>query len=273
MSEIKGREAEISLLDIWTIIAEQRRLLLVAWAVCVLLAIAYVMFTKPVYQATAYLLPPTQKDVQALNILTLYSNSNSNSKSFQVNFNYTPEQAYQLLLQTLRSRASRQKFYDANHIANQLNDGGEKDDMVFEEKFHQKLQVLQDVKHKENENFVEVSFEGENAELSAAWVNAFIAQSAKQTRDMLASDVRGQVNGFIQSLQSEIDGKLTMAKQRRLDRIARLREALRVAKVISQKDTQAIRANGLSMMADEVPLYLLGESALEAELNPHWKLN
>ncbi|MDQ7059364.1 MAG: Wzz/FepE/Etk N-terminal domain-containing protein [Ghiorsea sp.] len=260
---VEVKQGEISLLDLWNIIVAQRRLLLVVWVICVLLAIAYVMFTKPVYQATAYLLPPTQKDVQALNIQALYSNSNS--RSFQVS--YTPEQVYQLLLQTLRSRASRQKFYDANHITDQLNDGDKKDDMVFEKLFHQKLQVLQDVKDKENKKFVEVSFEGESAALSTAWVNAFIAQSARQTRDILISDVSAKAKGLIQSLQAKIDSKLTMAKQRRLDRIAKLKEALRVAKVISQKDKQVIRTNGLSMMADEVPLYLLGESALQAELS------
>ncbi|MDQ7002795.1 MAG: Wzz/FepE/Etk N-terminal domain-containing protein, partial [Ghiorsea sp.] len=124
MSEVKGRESEISLLDLWNMIVAQRRLLLVVWAVCVLLAIAYVMFTKPVYQATAYLLPPTQKDVQALNIHS---------------YGYAPEHVYALLLQTLRSRVNRKQFYDASHIADQLNDGDKKDDMVFEMQFHQKL--------------------------------------------------------------------------------------------------------------------------------------
>ncbi|MDQ7001103.1 MAG: GNVR domain-containing protein, partial [Ghiorsea sp.] len=81
------------------------------------------------------------------------------------------------------------------------------------------------------------------------------------------SDVRAQVNGLIQSLEATINGKLAMAKLRRLDRIAQLKEALHVAKVIGQKDRQVIRSNGLSMMAGKVPLYLLGESALQAELS------
>lgn len=278
MTETKSNE--ISLVDLWKILTSQKSIFFYAWLACITLGIVYVLVAKPVYQAEAFLLPPTMQDIQPLNI-TISNNSNkSNSYNNANNPNisndaaqygqYNPKQVYNLFVQTLNSRANRKKFYEANNIASKL--GYEKGNEVdfFERNFHDKLIVSRNLKNKELEGFVSISFEGPDAELASQWVNDFVDVTVLHVRSNLIREVFARLESDKRDVKDAIAGKLLLAQKRRADRVIELKEALVVAKALSEHDRQAnsrLRSDGLTMNTDNLPLYMLSEAVLEAEIN------
>ena len=62
------REDEIDLFELWDILWQQKKLIIMVTLLVVMMAVGYLMVTKPVYKAEVFFLPPLQQDVQALNL-------------------------------------------------------------------------------------------------------------------------------------------------------------------------------------------------------------
>ncbi|MDQ6988385.1 MAG: Wzz/FepE/Etk N-terminal domain-containing protein [Mariprofundaceae bacterium] len=249
----------MSLLDLWQVIVEQKKFIFMIWATCVLLALIYVFVATPVFKAEAFLLPPSQKDVQQLNVPIL-NDSNSNS-------NYTPEYVYDLFVQTLKSRANRRSFYEEHGVAEHLGYSVDMDEeFLFDVGFHKILTVNRNTKKEEQAGFVSLSFEFSDADLAAKWVNSFVQETSVMVSERLADEVYAKINSLQSNLQSEIDGKLLLAKKRRLDRITQLKEAVTIARLLSAQDKSIRSLGGLSINTTSIPLYMLSAGALRGEM-------
>jgi len=182
-----------------------------------------------------------------------------------LNMRITPEKAYHLTILNLKSRSLRRRFFDEHGLANRIGSGGDVE-LVFEKNFNQALKVDQEKKHKE---FVTVSFEGDNAELAAQWVNGFLALVQKETVNALMGDMQDRIKNAKRELRAAIAAKRKLAKQRRLDRIAELEEAIQIAKNMGLEENPLITdskgAKAITM--NQLPLYMMGTKALQAELN------
>ena len=60
------REEEINLVDLWGVIARRKSIILLMVITSFALAAMYLFFKQPVYQANSHLLPPQQRNIQAL---------------------------------------------------------------------------------------------------------------------------------------------------------------------------------------------------------------
>ena len=69
------QEDEIDLFELWGVLWQQKKLIFMVTLLVVLIAVGYLMMTKPVYQAEIFFLPPLKQDVQTLNVQGMQKNT------------------------------------------------------------------------------------------------------------------------------------------------------------------------------------------------------
>jgi len=180
---------------------------------------------------------------------------------------YTPEKVYALFIRNLESRSLRRHYFDEHKLADRLvpNHGlGIDVDQIFEESFNKVLSVSRD---KQNKVRVRVSFEGPDAGLAAQWVNDIVTEANKATVRTLVADVASKLESARRELREEIAAKRKLAKQRRLDRISQLEEAIHIAAELEpKKPSQTTGKAAVALAQTGMPLYMMGVRVLRAEL-------
>lgn len=258
---------EISLFDLWCVIARHKRIVLAGFLLPVLAALVYIWVAEPVYIAYSYLLPPQQQKVQGL--LVAYRGVEGLNVS-----QYTPQSVYGVFLDNLESQGTRREFFGVNElIAHYASSESAKDanaGRVFYELFNKRLRVQID---KQNASFVTVSFADSDPKFAAQRLNQIINYSNKRTVDQLLSNLNVVIQSEIDRTRFQLDSKLKLAEQRRSDAIVSLREALRIARTLGIEDTSAFpkmadnNRSGLVVNTAEAPLYMRGSKALETEVS------
>lgn len=258
---------EVSLIDVWRVIAKRRTIIVASVLLSVLVAFGYLIFAESVYTARAGLLPPQHKDIQGL--LVGYRGGEEDIGVER----YTPESVYSAFLDNLNSQGVRREFFEARKLLQHYVSGDSAADInvdrVFDELFSDRLRVLVD---KQNKSFVTVSFSDSDPKLAAQLLNQYINFADRRTVDQLFNDINAAVQSQINLIIDQLDIKLKSAEQRRSDRVTVLREALSVAKALGIKDasTSFIMADktqtGLAVNTAQLPLYTRGADALEAEI-------
>ncbi len=266
MQQPMGEDDEINLLDLWRTLLRRKGIILIVAGLTVAAGLAYALLATPVYKAELFLLPPTEENIQVLNVPAL-NQQVLNKQLFDVQ-SYTPEKVYDMFIQHLKSRAQRRHYFDTHKLVDSLapdRDSGTSVEQVFAH-FNKRLSVN---RVKKDKSSVQVAFEGANAKLAAKWVNGFAAQANAATVNTLMQNVASQLASRKRALREQIAAKRKTAGLIRMDRLAKLKEAIRIAEKLG------IKGNGmLSLMAGKstialnqtnIPLYMSGSRALRAE--------
>ncbi len=178
------------------------------------------------------------------------------------------EKVYSMFIQHLKSRALRRYYFNAHKLVDSMapnRDPGTPVEQIFK-KFNKELSVS---RMKKDKSFVQVAFEGADAGLAAKWVNGLVAQANAATVSTLVKDAAGRLESRKRALREQIAVKRKTAGLLRMDRLAKLKEAIHIA------DGLGLKGNGIiSMMAGKsalalsqanIPLYMRGSMALRAE--------
>jgi len=259
-----GQEDEISLIDLWRVLAAHKMLILSSLLVAIILASVYVFLIEPSYRAEVNLLPPQRQAIQSL-MLDYRSAGDLDIEQ------YTPDLVYRSFLKNLKSKGLRREYFDTYNLSAHYLKGNSdaSTDRIFDKRFDENLRVQVDA---QDASFVTVSFADQDAEIAALWLNQLIDFVNKRTINQLISDVNVVIHAEIKLIRYQMKSKLKLAEQRRKDRILHFREALRVAKTLgiesasnfpmrTEKRTAAIAVN-----TAQLPLYMRGVKALEAEI-------
>lgn len=263
----RDRDDTLGLADLWSVVARHKGVALLTVFVSIALAVTYLYFAEPVYRATARLLPPQQRSVQALLIDT------AELKGIGVE-RVTPEAVYARFFENLTSQGLRREFFDSNKlVSHYTSDESGEDinvDRIFDTRFDKNLRVQTD---EQTPSLVTVSFSDTNPEMAAKLLNQIIEFSNKRTSQQLVDDVNSAIQTEMGQIRRKLDSKLELAKERRHDKIINLKEALRVAKTLGIKENGIIPKNlqqsqtGLAVNTAQTPLYMRGTEALETEID------
>jgi len=260
---------ETSLYDLWRVLMQWKALVLGVALVVWIIATAYALLATPIYKAEAFLLPPSEQDVQGLN-----------------GQGYAPEKVFGLFVRSLQSRALRRRYFDEHKLADYLAPDRKLDtdiNRVFDG-FNKALSVIWD----KNKNEVLVSFEGRDASLASRWVNDFIALASKETTVTLIRDVSSKLDNKKMGLREKIAAKrekiarkITALRKKEenktSDKIVQLKESIKIASSLGIVDPFFMTGGGKrqeTAMGNSViiintvqqPLYMRGSKALEAEV-------
>ena len=264
-SQCDYREAEIA--DLWGIVVRHKSSVFLGFGATVLLTAIYLFYAQPVYRAEAYLFPPHEQSIVGLQ--TVASGLSTVTES------YSPESVFNYYLTNARSRVLRREYFGSANLMKHYVRAESKqsidENQIFEEKFNTKLQVKA---AKSASQFVTVSFTDSDAKMAASVVNQYIDFINRRTILGLVADVDAALQAERKLVEDKLLSKFKLAKKRRLDRIAALKEASRVAEILGIENSSTTvtvsklaKEAGVAVNSAKNPLYMRGTKALNAEVS------
>ena len=253
--------------NIYTSIRDNIKPISIVILINIIIAVVYALNAPEVYTAKAYVLPPENKYIQALNL--------SASEVGNTKREYTVREVYPLVINNIQSRKYQRKFFFENNINKLfLNDDIEES---FEKNFHEqiglKLQSKVSQIRMRSQDFLTVSFKSNESVKAATIINDYIDMVLADTAGELARSVNTTITKRINAYEADIDAKRNLAKTIKLDNIARLNEALSIAKELNINEVKMISSDITTIVnledestTDNSKLYLYGTKALKAEI-------
>lgn len=246
---------EISLIDLFNILWQQKILILTVTLVCFLLSTMYLAITKPVYEAKAYLVAPTLGDIAALNA------GRSNLKNSPL----TPlnvDDVYQVFSDALISKSVQYDFFQNIYLPSLSK---KKRNNVSKNKlfaaYANNITIKEDTKTKPVK--YTIIARAENARKVHDWVKQYVDLANKKAISLMIQTVTIQNKELALQLQHQIDQKKQEVKSERLDRLAQLEEALKIAQATGVTNPIVMSDSKLDSVS---MMYTRGSKALESEI-------
>ncbi len=261
-------ENEVSLYDLWCNLIRYKYIYIVLISLFTISAFIYSRQLPSVYQSTAYLLPPYERDIVDLNL----NNGELDSEP------YTTAQVYEEYIKSFNSRAVRYAYFEkAGLIGFLVKENSSKVDKneVFDKKFHQLLS-LERSKDKFNPDPVVTRLSSNSPERSAKWLNEYISFADEFTIDSLKRNLRKKIVKRKAELTEKIIALRQTALKRKKDSKIILSEAINTAEKLGIKKNITVRNNqnlqtenatntGQSLSLED--LYIKGTEVLRVELD------
>ena len=229
-------------------------------------------------------MPPLAETVEKLSVPELNRvsgmiGSYGSTSSLSYFFKIEPQELYHELVENLMSNKLQKQFFKDNNLIKDLaikkEDRSER--IVFEQDFRQKISVSGIKKNKGEREFVTITLRGKNPEHISKWLNDFVRLADKSTIMAQTRSFSVKVKMVKENVTRRIESLRSTEQSRRLDKIARLEEAIDVADKLgwikgNEKRTfryEQVTAENLklSFSLQEMPLYLRGTLALQAEID------
>ncbi|MCP3675035.1 MAG: hypothetical protein GY829_11285 [Gammaproteobacteria bacterium] len=217
----QNNEDEINLVDLWQALVKQKNTIFGTTAIVTLIAILYALFATPIYKAETVFLPPSEGDIQHLQINDA---NDANDVSYISNVNL--DNVYNNFKRNLGSIALRKQLFDTMSLADQFapnRDETSNIDEIFNE-FNKnvKLTIPNPKKGEFSLPITTLSLERNAPELMAEVINRFSEQAEQATVAELTSNIDTKVKERIKETQLEIKLLLEKTKKQRLNEVKRL---------------------------------------------------
>ncbi|MDM3874083.1 LPS O-antigen chain length determinant protein WzzB [Pseudomonas asiatica] len=222
------------------------------------LGLAYVMLVSPVYEAKLYIQPPSQNEIAQLN----YGRGEGTGLA-----PLSAKEVYSIYLKALQSEAVRDKFFRSAFLPMLTEEerGGSRDALYAQ--FNGMLKVALAGKDMPDRYVLTASLE--DPRLAATWVSNYAEMAAERAKNELLSGARSDMSIMADNLDQQIRAARATASNQRVDQIAQLKEALRVARSIGLEKPPIISdtlSNEVSAGMNGALTYMRGTKALEAEI-------
>jgi chain length determinant protein (polysaccharide antigen chain regulator) len=283
---MNSNDDEIDLFELWQGLLDEKKVIMASFVAVVLVATIYAFSITPVYKAEAYLLPPTAEQVLPMNQLATVINTNANTNTntnananANTNSNInTPESVFSEFKLNLSTRHNLKDFFDQYKLIDVYTSGIEK--LSPQERKQAEMKAfthfIKDFSIKTPKDRVENR--GISVSLSLPLtpievteiVNKLVMSAQQKTINKLHSQVLSKQMNRIRLLENEITSARKVALDRRLDRIAELKEAISITKRLGIKSPvtagPTMNINNINVEGTQsARLYLLGSDLLVAE--------
>ncbi len=257
-------------------LAGRWRLIAATTLLATLIAIVYALTAPPLYRATAYFLPPTEKNVAPLNetgiqvqgvqhaelaLLLSMEELNLTLPVIPDVQGVTVDEAYSLFKGTLSSKRLYRLYFEENHLEQIFMEGStatiSKDKAV--ESFFSLYKINSDKKISGSLN---LSAEWHDPDQAAGWVNGLSELANEMVVEQLLSNLDYRLQQQITILESSSSAMRKIAQKRREDRIVVLTEAYKTAIILGLHDFIDTESGVAS-----TPTYYRGSKALNAEID------
>lgn len=254
--EYRGND-EVDLFELAKHVWSQKLLVCAVTLLTTVLAITYALLATPVYEAKLYFQAPSQNDVAQLN---LGRGGESGLREVSV------KDVYEIFLGALQSESVRYEFF-RNTVLPSLNEeqrsGSELDNY---ERFRRSI-FLSPVSRDAPTRYV-LTVQQDDVKRAALWAEGYVDLVAGMAKQEVLNNARSDVSVKASNLEQQIYSAQKSAKNERDDLIARLEEALAIAKAIGLERPLMVSSSGSAAEVDlnGLPPYMRGAKALEAEV-------
>ncbi len=274
----QASEDEIDLFELWEGLVQEKLTVLYSFLVVVLAATIYVFTVTPVYQAKTYLLPPDAADVIPMNVLAEVLGARESENIINSAFNSVDSvfQSFEALLTSRRvlkevfDQYGLDEIYAPNIQALTGTEQLKAKQKAFEQFINAFSVVSVDKKDEKLGVIAQLSLALGDAKVSEV-LNELVFKAKQRTIREMTSKIIAEKEARIRLIQQKISGARQVEKDRRLDRIAQLSEAITITKQLNLKKPlsagTSLNIHNLneSGQSERVALYLLGSDLLEAE--------
>ncbi len=236
-------EDEISLIELWNVLAGRWRLIAATTLLATLIAIVYALTAPPLYRATAYFLPPSKKDVAPFNETGIQVQSVQDVQDVQ---GVTVDEAYSLFKRTLSSKSLLHRYKSEQRSLEGTPS----------------LIINSDNKIPGSLN---LSIEWHDPDEAADWANGLSEMANKLVVEQLLSNIDYRLRQQIETIESTISSKRNLAQKQLEDRIVVIGESLEIV--------NAQIENTISLLQKFSQSYANHESTLHEILKTHLKLS
>jgi LPS O-antigen subunit length determinant protein (WzzB/FepE family) len=278
--QLRSADDEVSLFDLWTILARKRNLILVVFFVVLSASVAISFLIPPVYQVSIHFRAPLKSDIQPLDILEF--NSGDSIESATTGWvivgktpltSYTVEEVFDEFQRNFIDRKNLWAFFNDKQLyKTYLEESDTKDadiKWVFESYFLQALSMHRPKSGKDDPMFIYASLDWGNPADGAALLNEYGELILSETAEQFLHEVQAQLASEKARVQKKIDLLRASEKRQIRSRLAELEENISIArelgvkrsKVLEERSTSEVSVN----VSEEQPLYYQGYEVLEAE--------
>ena len=249
------------------VVVERKKIIIGIILAALLTSVLYAFSETKIYKTSIYIIPPQEKDVNALNII------DKDGKSLTAESRIRPSEVYNIFMVNAQSRKYQRDFFFSNKMFDKyIIENPEK----YFEDFHKNLIFTLQSKilsrEVRGEKFLTVSFLHHDSNEAANALNFYIDYVILQTSRELINGANKLLSNKRDSVQSQVDSKISLARRITQDRIVQLEEALIIAEKLNIVEMKINTTNQQSViMSDDnvhnnSPLYLYGSKALKVEI-------
>jgi chain length determinant protein (polysaccharide antigen chain regulator) len=259
VAERQNGNEDIDLFQLVRLIGEQKALVAIVTIAVTLCALAYAMLSTPFYEARTVVRTPTQDDISQVNI------GRGDGTGLGL---LSAKDVYGVYLSNLQSQALRRKFFQEVYLPS-LVDGarqGSQDQLYTE--FNKTLAVAVVGPTAPDRYSVMVTLP--DPKVAADWVAQYLQMTSDWSKQELAKDLRADALSKADRLSRQIEAGRVAARKVRDDQIARLTEALNIARSIGLEKPPLISntlSTEVSAGMEGSLTYMRGTKALEADID------
>ncbi|HCF0783757.1 TPA: LPS O-antigen chain length determinant protein WzzB [Pseudomonas aeruginosa] len=238
-SQLPGASpSEIDLVQLFQQLWASKWLIALIAALATAAALAYALLAVPTYQVDVLLRPIQTKALEAVNVNGLYA--------------LTPREALDRVGNELAAYSGRLEYFEAHpELFQQLNAEGLSPEQAFW-KFNQDAFSMQQADLKKDPQaapFFRLSMQYPQGMDGAAILNGMLASTIENERQRILDDLQARIDGRLQFLEQDIEGKRASYQATKEGKIARLLEADSIRRAGLEDELKALRGR-LKMVRD-----------------------
>jgi chain length determinant protein (polysaccharide antigen chain regulator) len=246
--------------DIW----RQKWLIIGVTVIVTILAVSYAFIATPIYQAEARVEPPRPADIALINL----GREQAGIEEMDV------EESYSIFTRNLTSQSVRRWFFEEHFLSYLVERGISGSRGRLLRQMNDVIIVsVPDMRQSPDSYVIEANVSV--PERASEFVNRFVEEVSRRSLVDLEMNTLDQINNKRKALEEHIEALRSSAKVKRVDRLARLQEALNIAEAIGLETpeitggrTQVLVGSAESaQMFDDNMLFLNGSKAIRAELS------
>ena len=206
---------EVSLVDLWKVLASKKKIIFITMAISVVLAAVYALTQPKVYQSEVSFVPPSAIDIQPFNTADMAGFTG-----------FTTEELYRRFLSAASSNTIHRKVFDEQEIAYVMGGKGSDDSEASFQGFTKSLQLHTPNKDQGTDYTqpASLSLEGTKPELISRYLNAVVKESNNQVIAETATVVQKKIDDRLNQIANDIARIRDLAARQRQDEIARIEE-------------------------------------------------
>jgi chain length determinant protein (polysaccharide antigen chain regulator) len=253
-----GPNDEVDLIQVIQGLWLQKWLILTIVVIFALVGGAYAFLSKPVYEAKAFVIPPTQKDIADLNYGRI---TESELVPYSVKY------IYEVFLRNLQAESLRRDFFEEYYLPSLSESERTGSQGGLYDRFSKNLTIA--IADKSSPDRFLLAMQSNDPAKAVEWAKAYIDKARVLAVGEMVENVNREAEVRARNLAQQISVLRENGEHVREDLLAQLREALRIAEAIGLEKPPIISGNLSSEVSASMSgelTYIRGTKALQAEI-------